>query len=440
VGKLRTYYLETYGCQMNFSDAELIETLLAEEGMTPAGTEAGADVILVNTCGVREHAEQRVLSRLGTLKKCKEDAPGCLIVVCGCMAQRMGEELLRLAPWVDLVVGPDSYRRLPGMLKEISGGRFSRAAALEFDISETYDSLTPLRRDSTSAWVPITRGCDNFCSYCIVPYVRGRERSVDPALVEHQVRECVARGIPEVVLLGQNVNSYRFGDTGFDTLLRRLDRVEGLSWIRFLTSHPRDLSDRIIGALAECPKVVEHLHLPVQSGSNSVLGAMNRGYAREYYIDRVASLRAKLPNLALTTDILVGFPSESERDFLDTVSLMEAVRFDYAFTFRYSVRPGTAAAGLIDSVTDGEKGRRLEEVIRVQRVHTRAALERLQGRELEVLVSAPAKSGNGMFLGRTRTHFSAFLPAEESLVGKIVRARVTGSTGMGLLAEMTERR
>ncbi len=431
---VKTYFIETYGCQMNFSDAELIETLLSEKGLARAMDSQSADILLINTCGVREHAEQRVLGLLGKLKHRRRHNPRSLLVVCGCMAQRLGDSLLEKAPWVDLVLGPDNYRALPGLLERVSEER-GAVVSTAFDKSENYSDLLPTRSDPASAWVPVTRGCNNFCAYCIVPYVRGRERSVEPSVVESQVRLAVEQGAKEVVLLGQNVNSYRWEDVDFAQLLRRLNAVEGLTWLRFLTSHPRDLSDSIIEAMAECGKVVEHLHLPVQSGSDSILSAMNRGYGRDYYLERVERLRERIPGLSLTTDILVGFPGESESDYADTLSLMERVRFDYAYTFQYSVRPGTRAASLEDTVPPVEKTARIEQVIELQREHTRDALSALRDRELDVLVQSPAKSGGVTWLGRTRRHFSAYLAADSSLRGQIVRARVTGSTGMSLKVE-----
>jgi len=437
-GQARTFFVETYGCQMNFSDSELVEGLLSTAGLVPAGSLEEADIVLVNTCGVRDHAEQRVIGRLGQLRALKDGAPGKILAVIGCMAQRIGEQILERAPWVDLAVGPDSYRRLPELIAELSLGGGVQLAQLEFDSAETYADLRPLRQDSASAWVPITRGCDNYCTYCIVPYVRGRERSVDPDTVEAWVRREVKTGAVEVVLLGQNVNSYRHGDMDFAGLLRRLQKVEGLAWIRFLTSHPRDLSDSIIRAMAECSKVCEHLHLPVQSGSNRVLERMNRGYSREYYLERVAFLREAIPGIGLTTDVLVGFPGETEEDFAQTVSLMEEVEFDYAFTFRYSPRPGTVAERSEDDVPDREKARRLDTVIQLQRSQTRATLDRLTGQVFEVLPIKEAKTGRGRLQGRTRTHFDIFITAPVSAIGRVAKARITGNTGMNLLGELTE--
>jgi tRNA-2-methylthio-N6-dimethylallyladenosine synthase len=420
---------------MNLADSELVESLLAGEGLRPVASASEAQVILVNTCGVRAHAENRVLSRLGALKKYKQKSPEKIIVVLGCMAQRMGNSLFEQAPWVDMAVGPDNYRMLPGLIRQMVRDHGQKYAALDFHMEETYEGLFPQRSEPWSAWLPIMRGCNNYCSYCVVPYVRGRERSTPPEVLEEQARRFVAEGVKEIVLLGQNVNSYRHWDTDFAALLRRFEKIDGLRWIRFLTSHPRDLSDEIIQAMADCSKICEHLHLPVQSGSDKILSLMNRGYSRSYYLDRVGCLREKIPGLALTTDILVGFPGETERDYGETVSLMKEVRFDYAYTFKYSSRPGTAAAKLDDLLPEDEKQRRLDGVINIQRMHTRTALNSLQGREMEVLLTIPAKSGDGKFTGKTRTHFNIIVPADRSLLGKIMRVRVTGNTGMNLLGE-----
>ncbi len=430
-----SFYIETYGCQMNFSDSELVEGLLCEGGMRQANSLDDAELVLVNTCGIREHAEQRVFGRLGTLKVIKDSADFMLLGVIGCMAQRIGTKILEQAPWVDLVAGPDSYRLLPEMLEELAGGNAVQLAQLELDGKETYEDIRPRRADPISAWVPVTRGCDNYCSYCIVPYVRGRERSVDALKVEQWVRRELEGGAREIVLLGQNVNSYCDGETDFAALLRRLDKLQGLEWLRFVTSHPRDLSDRIIAVMAECSTVCEHLHLPVQAGSDQVLKQMNRGYTRAYYIERVEALRKAVPGISLTTDILVGFPGESEQDFRQTVSLMEEVGFDYAYTFRYSPRPGTKSDGWEDTVSDLEKGSRLEEVIALQLEHTRRTLNAMEGKVVDAIPVKEAKSGQGKLQARTRSHFNIFFSADKSTVGELLKVKITGNTGMNLLGE-----
>lgn len=435
---MKSYYLETYGCQMNFSDSLLIENLLREQGIAPAVSMDEADLILVNTCGVRENAETRVIGRLGAFKARKDSHPETLIAVCGCMAQRMGETIIEKAPWVDAVIGPDNYRRIPAIIKGLSDSRAGKVLDLAFDKHETYSDLDLGFDGAVSAYVPITRGCDNFCTYCIVPYVRGRERSVPAAEVIVQLKKALETGAKEIVLLGQNVNSYEAEDCdSFAKLLQQIDKtVEGDFWLRFLTSHPRDLGEEVIRAMAESKRVCANLHLPVQSGSSAVLNKMHRGYDSAYYRRRVKKLRELIPGISLTTDILVGFPGESEENFRETVSLMNDVRFDYAFTFRYSPRPGTVAANWPDDVSEERKISRLQEVIEIQRGHTREALDRLDGKVIEVLIAKPARHGEEMYSARTALHFDAFLTADQSMIGAFRKARITGNTGMQLFAEL----
>lgn len=437
--KIKKFFLETYGCQMNFNDSELVDALLSKGGLTPAKDASEADLILVNTCGIRDHAEQRVFGRLGHLKTYKDNAPHMLLGVIGCMAQRTGAKILENAPWVDLVVGPDGYRRIPEMINELSGGQDTQLAELSLNIEETYDDILPTRRkDLWSAWVTVSRGCDKFCSFCIVPYVRGRERSINPDVIERQVKEYTANGALEIVLLGQNINSYSHGNTDFAALLRRIGGLDEVRWLRFLTSHPFDLDDGIIEAIAENDKICEHFHLPVQSGSDRVLEQMRRKYTHDEYLERVGRLREKMPNISMTTDIMVGFPGETEEDHQETLRLMKEVRFDYAYTFKYSERPGTLAARSKDMISEEEKGRRLEETISLQRIHTREALRKLRGKTLEILPCGTAKSNDGKLLAKTRTHFSLFVEAEENRIGKITQAKVTGDTGMSLIGELSD--
>src|SRR6187551_2382240 len=334
-----TVYVETYGCQMNVSDSELMLGKLASAGYTPVDQPDGADVILVNTCAIRDHAEQRVIGRLGELKRhMKSDT---IMGVTGCMAQRLGPQLIEKAKHVSLVVGPDGYRALPALVDGARRGE--RAIATTFDLEEHYEDFAPRRFDRVKAWIPVQRGCDYRCTYCIVPTTRGSERSRRLEEVVREVEGVVADGMSEVVLLGQTVNSYNDGKHDFADLLRRVGSVPGIRRVRFTSPHPNDFSERVIAALAEVPTVCEHVHLPMQSGSTRTLKRMLRRYTREEYLACVERLRAAVPGLALTTDVIVGFPGETEADFAETLSAVEEVGFDDAYTFKFSPRDGTPA-------------------------------------------------------------------------------------------------
>ena len=414
---------------MNKLDSELLRGILVEEGFSSSESPENADIVLINTCSVREHAEQRALAGLLRLARWKRERPGRILGVVGCMAQRMGEELLARVPHVDLVAGPDTYRMLPNVLRR---GNFP--AVLVEQNGELYEGVEPRREGGVRAWVAIMRGCNNFCSYCIVPYVRGRERSRPHRLVVAEVEGLAEEGYKDVTLLGQNVNSYCDGEVDFAGLLRLVDRA-GVPRVRFLTSHPKDLSEDILRAMAECPSLCEHLHLPIQSGSDRVLGLMRRGYTVEQYLKIVEEARRLVPGISITTDILVGFPGETEEDFERTLEVVRYVQFDDAYMYRYSPRPGTLAARFPDDVPEEEKLRRLDEVIRLQREITRRVNERLVGSEVEVLVEAPARR-DGM-LGRTRTDKPVVVKGEGLKVGDFVKVRVTGTTGPTLLGEVT---
>ncbi len=414
---------------MNKLDSELLRGILVEEGFSSSESPENADIVLINTCSVREHAEQRALAGLLRLARWKRERPGRILGVVGCMAQRMGEELLARVPHVDLVAGPDTYRMLPNVLRR---GNFP--AVLVEQNGELYEGVEPRREEGVRAWVAIMRGCNNFCSYCIVPYVRGRERSRPHRLVVAEVEGLAEEGYKDVTLLGQNVNSYCDGEVDFAGLLRLVDRA-GVPRVRFLTSHPKDLSEDILRAMAECPSLCEHLHLPIQSGSDRVLGLMRRGYTVERYLKIVEEARRLVPGISITTDILVGFPGEAEEDFERTLEVVRYVQFDDAYMYRYSPRPGTLAARFPDDVPEEEKLRRLDEVIRLQREITRRVNEKLVGSEVEVLVEAPARR-DGM-LGRTRTDKPVVVRGEGLKVGDFVRVKVTGTTGPTLLGEVT---
>ncbi|HET7372185.1 MAG TPA: tRNA (N6-isopentenyl adenosine(37)-C2)-methylthiotransferase MiaB, partial [Gemmatimonadaceae bacterium] len=332
-----TVYVETYGCQMNVSDSELMLGNLAAHGYDPVDSPDGADVILVNTCAIRDHAEQRVIGRLGELRRNMK--PGAVVGVTGCMAQRLGPQLLTKAKHVSIVIGPDGYRALPALIEGARRGE--RTIATTFDLEEHYEDFQPRRFDNVKAWIPVQRGCDYRCTYCIVPTTRGPERSRRLADVVREVEAVVADGMTEVVLLGQTVNSYHDGEFGFADLLRAVGQVDGVRRIRFTSPHPNDFSDGVIEAMAEVDAVCEHVHLPMQSGSSRVLKRMLRRYSRDEYLDCVAKLRAAIPGLSVTTDVIVGFPGETDKDFDETLDVVRAVRFADAFTFKFSPRDGT---------------------------------------------------------------------------------------------------
>lgn len=417
-------YIETYGCQMNASDSELMLGLLGREGYVRTPRPDDADVLLVNTCAVRDHAEQRVLTRMGELKKYK-GANGVLGVV-GCMAQRLGPLLLERVPQVDLVIGPDGYRSLPELIARARAGE--RAADVTFRGWEHYEDVPPVRPDAVSGFVPVQRGCDYRCTFCIVPMTRGPERSRMLDDVVREVAALAAGGTTEVTLLGQTVNSYHDGAHDFADLLRAVGAVAGIRRVRFTSPYPTDFTDRVLAALAQTPAVCEHVHLPVQSGSSRVLKRMLRRYDRARYLDVVAALRAAVPGLALSTDIIVGFPGETEDEFQETLSLVDEVAFDDAFTFKYSVRAGTPAVKLKDHVPDDVAGERLQRLITAVRQGARRKNVGLVGTTHEVLVEGPAKRG-GLLQARTRTNKVVLVEGPASWIGTYARVRLTGTTG-----------
>jgi len=423
-------YIETYGCQMNVSDSELILGVLRRDGYVAAAEPAEADVVLVNTCAVRDHAEQKVLSRLGELKQVKR--PGGVLGVVGCMAQRLGPRLLERVPQVDL--GPDGYRGLPELIARARGGG-ERAADVAFKAWEHYEDVPPVRETAASAFVTVQRGCDYRCTFCIVPMTRGPERSRNLADVVREVTDLARTGTTEVTLLGQTVNSYQDGAHDFADLLRAVGAVDGIRRVRFTSPYPTDFTDRVVAAMAQTPAVCEHVHLPVQSGSSRVLKRMLRRYDRDRYLDVVAALRGAVPGIALTTDIIVGFPGETEDDFSETLSLVEQVGFDDAYTFKYSPREGTPATRLKDAVPDDVAGARLERLIALVRRLARQKNVGLVGTTHEVLVEGRAKRG-GFLQGRTRTNKVALVPGPDAWMGAYRGVRLTGTTGSTFTARV----
>jgi len=438
---MKRVYLETYGCQMNLADSELMAGVLERGGFSLVERPEDADAILLNTCAIREHAEQRVLGRLGDFARLKASRPHVVVGVAGCMAQHLRSRLLEHSRILDLVVGPDGYRRLPELLR--------RAAAepttdVRLDRDETYGDLEPKRESGVRAWVTIQRGCDKFCTYCVVPYTRGRERSLPLVDLVREMEHAVARGFREVVFLGQTVNSYRHGTDDFSDLLRAANRVDGLLRIRFTSPHPSDMSDRVIAAMAECEKVCPQVHLPVQSGSDRVLRAMNRTYTVDRYRRIVADLRAAIPELALTTDVIVGFPGETDDDFERTVSLLREVRYDSAFLFKYSARPDTKAFRWGDTIAEERKGTRLTRLIELQQAISREINETWLGREVEVLVEGPAERRParraGQLFGKSPQFKSVVFANDGTPAGMLRRVRIVAATSATLMGEPSEAR
>jgi tRNA-2-methylthio-N6-dimethylallyladenosine synthase len=422
-----TVYVETYGCQMNVSDSELMLGKLASAGYAPVDQPDGADVILVNTCAIRDHAEQRVIGRLGELKRhMKADT---VMGVTGCMAQRLGPTLLEKARHVSLVIGPDGYRALPALVEGARRGE--RAIATTFDLEEHYEDFAPRRFDRVKAWIPVQRGCDYRCTYCIVPTTRGSERSRRLDDVVREVEGVVADGMSEVVLLGQTVNSYNDGRHDFADLLRRVGGVPGIRRVRFTSPHPNDFSDRVIAALADVPAVCEHVHLPMQSGSSRTLKRMLRRYTREQYLECVARLRAAVPGLALTTDVIVGFPGETDEEFEETLSAVEAVGFVDAYTFIFSPRDGTPATRMPAELTVPAEvaSERLQRLVALVRSGARQRNLGLLGTRHEVLVEREAKRGEAMLMTRTRDFKTVLVPGDASLLGSYLNVELTGTTG-----------
>jgi tRNA-2-methylthio-N6-dimethylallyladenosine synthase len=421
---MKRVYIETYGCQMNVADSELMFGVLGREGYVRADDPAEADVMLVNTCAVRDNAEQRVIGRMGELQRHKR--PGDVLGVVGCMAQRLGPILLERVPKVDLVVGPDAYRNLPELIDRAGHGQ--RTTDVEFRDWEHYEDVPPVREKSPTAFVTVQRGCDYRCTFCIVPFTRGPERSRRLEDVLREVVALAAGGTTEVTLLGQTVNSYHDGQHDFADLLRAVGAVGGIRRLRFTSPYPTEFTERVIDAMASTPAVCEHVHLPAQSGSDAVLRRMLRRYTRARYLEVVSALRSAVPGITFSTDIIVGFPGETDAQFEETLTLVTDADFDDAYTFKYSVREGTPAVRLRDHVPDDVASARLERLIEAVRANTRRKNVARVGEVHEVLVECPARRGD-LMLGRTRTNQLVLLDLPPSAAGDYHTCRLTGTTG-----------
>jgi len=433
-----TVYVETYGCQMNVSDSELILGKLAAHGYDAVDGPDGADVILVNTCAIRDHAEQRVIGRLGELRRNMK--PGAIVGVTGCMAQRLGPQLLDKAKHVSVVIGPDGYRALPALIEGARRGQ--RTIATTFDLEEHYEDFQPRRFDKVKAWIPVQRGCDYRCTYCIVPTTRGPERSRRLADVVREVHAVVGEGMTEVVLLGQTVNSYHDGEFDFADLVRAVGAVPGIKRIRFTSPHPNDFTDRVIAALAEVDAVCEHIHLPMQSGSDRVLKRMLRRYTRSGYLECVEKLRSAIPGLSVTTDVIVGFPGETEEDFEETLDVVREVGFADGFTFKFSPRDGTPATRMPAELTvsDEVASERLARLVETIRGISRAANLGQLGKRYEVLVEKEARRGAELVQTRTRDFKTVLVPGDASMLGQYLTVDLTGTTGSTFTGQIVRAR
>jgi tRNA-2-methylthio-N6-dimethylallyladenosine synthase len=442
---------------MNHSDSEIVASILAKDGYEATSTPEGADLVLLNTCSIREKAEYTVLQRINEMKRYKQAKPDLKVGVLGCMAERMREDLLVKKKVVDLVVGPDAYRSLPSLLDEVEGGQ--KAVNVLLSREETYAEIEPVRLDSNgvTAFVTIMRGCDNMCAFCVVPFTRGRERSRDPHSIVNECRDLVAKGYKEVTLLGQNVDSYEWtprdadaqlavssrqlqSPTDFADLLAMVAEVSPALRVRYSTSHPKDMTDKVLEVMARYPNICNYVHLPVQSGSSEVLKRMNRGYSREWYLDRIAAIRRHMPDCAISTDIITGFCGETEEDHQQTLQLLDEVRFDMAFMFKYSERPKTLAARKYpDDVPEDVKGRRLQEVIATVTRTSSEGNQQLVGTEQTVLIEGLSKRSAEHMFGRSDRYNTVILPKGDLKAGDFVKARILSATASSLRGETLAR-
>jgi tRNA-2-methylthio-N6-dimethylallyladenosine synthase len=450
----KKFFLETYGCAMNFSDSEIVASILKSEGYTNTSSPEEADVILMNTCAIRENAEQRARQRLTEFRILKKENPSLVIGVLGCMAERLKTKLLEEEDLVDIVVGPDAYRSIPDLIGEVEGGQ--KAVNVLLSREETYADINPVRlsENGITAFISITRGCDNMCSFCVVPFTRGRERSRDPHTIVREAQNLFDNGYREVTLLGQNVDSYlwygggpkkdfdkatdeqKSGAVSFANLLEMVAKVSPLLRIRFSTSNPQDMTDEVLHVMARNENICRYIHLPVQSGSTTMLKRMNRGYDRERYFDRIAAIKRIVPGCGLSTDIISGFCSETEEEHKETLSLMEEVKFDYAYMFKYSERPGTyAAKKYTDDIPEEVKKRRLQEIVDLHRKHSHENNLSDIGKEFEVLVEGTSKKSADDASGRNSQNKMIVFPKEHYKAGDYVKVKVHSCTSGTLIGQ-----
>jgi tRNA-2-methylthio-N6-dimethylallyladenosine synthase len=440
----RKLYIESYGCQMNFSDSEIVASILLDNGFTTTGDFNEADVIFINTCSIRDNAEQRVRKRLTDFKSAKAQKPGMIIGVLGCMAERLKAKFLEEEKLVDLVVGPDAYRDLPNLIEQVDDG--ARAVNVILSREETYADISPVRLNSNgiTAFISIMRGCDNMCSFCVVPFTRGRERSRDPFSIIKEAQELFNEGYREVTLLGQNVDSYKYSNEGedktvtFADLLALVAEVNPELRVRFSTSHPKDLTDEVIHTMTRYSNICKHIHLPIQSGNSRVLKLMNRTYDREWYINRIDAIRTIIPECTISTDIITGFCSETEEEHQDTLSMMDLVKYDSAYMYSYSERPGTLAEKrYTDDIPEEVKKRRLTEIVAKQRKHNLFRLKEQVGKVHLVLIEGLSRKSDQDFCGRTDQNSMAVFPVDSRYKpGDYVNVKIESCTSATLIGEI----
>ena len=433
----KTYFIETYGCQMNVADSELVESLLQKEGYSRAGQLSDADAIFVNTCAIREHAEEKVHSQLGRYDLIKKEKPETIIGVLGCMAQSLKHDLLENRPFVDIILGPDSYRRLPELLnrKMYDSGSLVDTTLSRFEV---YDDLFPSRNEGVNAWISIMRGCDKFCTFCIVPFTRGRERSRPVEGIVAEATQAVQDGFSEITLLGQNVNSYSQGTMEFHHLLEAVAQVPGLKRIRYTSPHPQDMTDALLETMARHDNICNYVHLPLQAGNDRILKRMNRTYTRDHFVDLAHRIRDFLPKVGISTDIIVGFPGETEAEFQETLDVMEALKFDSAFNFKYSPRRGTKASEYDDQIDEDIKQDRLERVIELQKKHTLERNSQLVGSMQTVLVEKESKRSSAQWAGRTDSNKWVIFDKEDVQIQAMVHLQIIKATGISLHGELVK--
>ncbi|HXP49026.1 MAG TPA: tRNA (N6-isopentenyl adenosine(37)-C2)-methylthiotransferase MiaB [Bacteroidia bacterium] len=454
---VKKFFLETYGCQMNFSDSEIVASILKKEGYETTSEESKADIILMNTCAIRDNVEQKTRQRLTEFRSLKKENPSLVIGVLGCMAERLKTKLLEEENLVDIVVGPDAYRSIPSLIEEVEGGQ--KAINVLLSREETYADINPVRlsENGVSAFISITRGCDNMCTFCVVPFTRGRERSRDPHTIVKEAEGLFENGYREVTLLGQNVDSYLWYGGGlkkdfdkageeqknnavsFAKLLEMVANVSPLLRVRFSTSNPQDMTDEVLHTMQRHENICRYIHLPMQSGSSRVLKQMNRGYDRERYLDRINAIRTIIPGCGLSTDIISGFCTETEEEHKETLSLMDGVKFDYAYMFKYSERPGTLAAKkLTDDVTEEDKKRRLQEIVDLHRKHAHESNLKNIGNVYEVLVEGTSKKSTEDLYGRTTYNKVIVFPKEHYKAGDYVNVKVNSCTSGTLIGQIVK--